>query len=211
VRRFPAKPPRLVHSACARINAVDGPAKRVFYAEQFQTLFFSLKSYRTAIIAARYRLWQIKFAAKSLGNPAVAAHCKVAHRAYVAVVAALHLPSIYQRTVIKIHVKVIVRATQDFHLKNRLSGKFEQLPFQHLKAGRCTLIRRLPALVQAAAPYGLRRKAVAVQSVFFGLVKQKIHPQGPVLKQLPQTAYQKRFVSRYVFYIGHRFLRIFPV
>jgi hypothetical protein len=148
-----------------------------------------LKAYLADSVAFRNGLLQIKGAAETLRYAAIATHGEIAEPRHFFHRAALLLPCVYQRTIVKINVKIVIRYTPDFHFKNESSGQAEELFPQGFKAwfsgaGARRSFGYDASLKKPAPAYGVRRKGFRVKPFFLRFVAQKVEPQSPMFKKV---------------------------
>ena len=95
----------------------------------------------------------------------------------------LTLPSLYQRTVVKINVQIVVGAAKDLHLENQLGGFSEEGFFQPLQALTFSaLLDQICTLVESTPLDGSGSILLGIEPLLFGFVAEQIHPQCTVFQ-----------------------------
>ena len=151
-------------------------------------------------VSMGYGFVQLEFRAKSSGDAPVAFHRPLAHSVDILIGAALLLPGGDQGAVVKVNVKMIVVAAEEFHFKDHFPNAGKQLLFHAAQA--CVSAGALAgslAVKTAAAPYRGGRKLLGVKPFFTGFVAQEVHPQCAVFKKVSELSYQKTVLFCLVF------------
>ena len=114
-------------------------------------LLFPHIAQRADRIALCDALRQLQLAAIGLANAVIAAHGDIAQQGDLFILAALLLPSLDQRAIVKINRQQVVRAFLDVHFKHPLRRLGKQRFAQLLQALRAALFHKARTLIQAAA------------------------------------------------------------
>jgi hypothetical protein len=145
---------------------------------------FPSESYLADTVATGDSFPQVKLTTETLCDTPVAAHRVLAELVHLFPGTALFLPCADQRTVVKIHIKVVIGNLPHLHLENQPTRQVEKAFFETFEAARTVSFGNEAPLIPPATADRFGREFFGFHALFARLVAEEVEPQRPVFKQL---------------------------